>query len=140
MQIVLAPVLNTKAHVYLDDIIIFSNSFSEHMKDLEQTVALIESAGLKISPGKCDFARDSLNYLGHTVSSEGISVTADKTHAIGGMAQPHTVKQVRSFLDAVGFYRRFIPHCSEIAAPLTALTRKKQDLNGLQRVLRHLKN
>ena len=124
MQLVLRPVLGTKSLVFLDDIIVFSNSFQEHIADLDQVLNLIEKAGLKVSPEKCSFAKTAVNYLGHVVTASGIQVDLSKVSAVKEMIEPKCTKDVRRFIGMASYYRRFVSKFSELAAPLTELTRK----------------
>ena len=125
MQLVLRPVLGKIAYVFLDDIIVFSRTFDEHVRDLEQVLTLIERAGLKVSPEKCEFGRKKLKYLGHVVTDEGIQVDPEKVEAVQKMTAPKNPRDVRRVMGMAGYYRRFIAGFSEITAPLTDLTKKK---------------
>ena len=73
---------------------------------------------------KCEFWLNEVVFLGHVISEVGIFVDPEKIKAIVNCEQPKNVSEVRSFLDLVGYYRRFVEHFSLIAAPLTRLTRK----------------
>ena len=124
MQRVLHSVLNKCALVYLDDIIVYSKNLEEHLKHLDTVLELIGTHGLKVSPAKCHLAKPELKFLGHKVSHQGIEVDEDKVKAIREMPAPSSKKEVRSFLGMAGYYRKFIPEFSEVAAPLTKLTKK----------------
>lgn len=126
MNQVLAPVLGKSALVYLDDIIIYSKNANEHLEHLNNVLELISTAGLKISPGKCEFLKNELKYLGHVVSHEGIKVDPDKVTAIREMKPPNTVRGVRGFMGMASYYRKFVPNFSALAAPLTELTKKNK--------------
>ena len=126
MQRILSPVLGRTAYCFIDDILIFSKTFEDHLKDLREVLGLIAKAGLKISPEKCSFARSELEYLGHKIGAEGIAVDEGKVAAIHQIRPPRTPRQMRSFLGMANYYRRFVPHFSEIAMPLTLLTKKNQ--------------
>ncbi|XP_063054507.1 uncharacterized protein LOC134448779 [Engraulis encrasicolus] len=107
--------------VYLDDIIVFSPDFSTHLRHLEGVFQAMERYGLKLRPEKCQLLRQEVKFLGHRVSHQGVSPDPDKVSAVQEWQTPRTVRQVRSFLGFVGYYRRFIKDFSKIAKPLNAL-------------------
>ena len=104
--------------VYLDDIIIFSDTKEEHLKRLEAVFQKLCAAGLKLKPSKCFFFREEIEYLGHVVSGKGISTNPKKIEAVSKWSTPKTVYDVRSFLGFVGYYRRFIKNFSRITKPI----------------------
>ena len=104
--------------VYLDDIIVFSDTKEEHLKRLEAVFQKLMTAGLKLKPTKCFFFRDEIEYLGHVVSGKGISTNPKKIEAVTKWPTPKTVYDVRSFLGFVGYYRRFIKNFSKITKPI----------------------
>ena len=104
--------------VYLDDIIIFSDTKEEHLKRLEAVFQKLFAAGLKLKPSKCFFFREEIEYLGHVVSGKGISTNPKKIEAVSKWPTPKTVYDVRSFLGFVGYYRRFIKNFSRITKPI----------------------
>ena len=104
--------------VYLDDIIIFSDTKEEHLKRLEAVFQKLCAAGLKLKPSKCFFFREEIEYLGHVVSGKGISTNPKKIEAVAKWPTPKTVYDVRSFLGFVGYYRRFIKNFSRITKPI----------------------
>ena len=104
--------------VYLDDIVIFSDTKEEHIKRLEAVFQKLMAAGLKLKPTKCFFFREEIEYLGHVVSGKGISTNPKKIEAVTKWPTPKTVYDVRSFLGFVGYYRRFIKNFSKISKPI----------------------
>ena len=124
MNTILTPVLGKHTLAYLDDIIVFSSTFDEHMINLKETLNLLSGAGLKLNLEKCNFCVRKIKYLGFIISSEGISPDPDKVKAINEMPPPKDVTGVRRLLGAVGFFRRHIKGFSAVASPLTNLTRK----------------
>ena len=104
--------------VYLDDIIIFSDTKEEHLRRLEAVFQKLCAAGLKLKPSKCFFFREEIEYLGHVVSGKGISTNPKKIEAVSKWPTPKTVYDVRSFLGFVGYYRRFIKNFSRITKPI----------------------
>ena len=126
MTNILHPVLGKCAQVYLDDVIVYSPSFEQHIKDLQIVLDLITKANLKLSPEKSKFAHQTLKYLGHVVAHDGIRVDPEKTRAMQLLSPPKTPKQVRAFIGLTSYYRRFIDKFSQVAAPLTELTKKNR--------------
>ena len=103
--------------VYLDDIIIYSDTKEEHRRRLEAVFQKLAAAGLKLIPSKCFFFKEEIDYLGHVVSREGIFTNPKKVEAVTKWPTPQTVYDVRSFLGFVGYYR-FIKNFSKIAKPI----------------------
>lgn len=121
MQRCLGGQLSESALVYLDDVILYSVDFAAHLHHLEEVFRALERYGLKLRPEKCHLFRTEVKFLGHRVSAEGVSPDPDKVSAVQEWTPPKTVRQVRSFLGFVGYYRRFIKDFSKIAKPLNEL-------------------
>lgn len=121
MQRCLGERVNDYLLIYLDDIIIYSADFDTHLHHLEQVFGRLEHHGLKLHPQKCKLFRQEVKYLGHIVSQQGVAVDPDKTVVVQEWPVPTTVKEVRSFLGFVGYYRRFVPGFSKVAGPLNNL-------------------
>ena len=112
------------AVAYLDDILIFSDSFEAHLGHLDDVLRRLRKASLSLNRKKCHFVQSEISYLGHIISKDGIAPDPEKVRAIQTMEPPTTVKGIRSFLGTVGYYRNFQPTFSAIARPLTRLTKK----------------
>ena len=110
---------------YLDDVIIFSRSFEEHVDHLRQVFDRLRQAGLKLQPKKCTFGQTEVKYLGHIVSKDGVATDPDKIKLVKDYPIPTKVSEIKSFMGFVGYYRRYIKDFCKIADPLTNLTRKK---------------
>ena len=113
--------------IYLDDIIVFSQTPEEHLVRLQAVFDKLKAAGLKLKPSKCELFKKQINYLGHVVGQEGVTTDPDKIKAVTEWPRPTTVTEVRSFLGFVSYYRRFIPNFSKVAKPLNTLL---QNLEG----------
>ena len=113
--------------VYMDDIVVYSESIQEHLRLLEEVFKRLLEAGLKINPKKSTLVATEVRYLGHVVSALGIRPDPSKVKAVQNLKEPQTVRQVRMFLGLVGYYRKFIPAFATLAEPLSALTRKGQE-------------
>ena len=113
-----------KCLVYLDDIIIFGKTFDETLGNLRCVMKRLKTAGLKLKASKCQWFWKSVKYLGHIFSAEGVACDPEKIEAVQSWPVPCTVTQVRQFLGFASYYRKFILNFSEIAKPLTNLTKK----------------
>ena len=107
--------------VYLDDVIIFSTTFEEHIDRLQAVFSRLKEFNLKLKATKCEFMKSEVTYLGHIVSQGGIRTDPEKTSVIENWPEPKTVKDVCSFLEFTGYYRRFIKNYARIARPLNDL-------------------
>ena len=114
---------------YLDDIIIFSKTEEKHLQHLEEIFERLRKAGLKLKLQKCSFFKKHIQYLCHLISDEGIQPLPEKLESIAKMPVPQNTKQVKQLLGLVGYYRKFVPCFSDIAWPLTQLTRKNEGFN-----------
>lgn len=111
----------TDCFIYLDDLIIFSSTFDEHLEKLHRVLQRIRENGIKLSPKKCSFFMPRVKYLGFIVSSDGIETDPEKVKKVLNWKTPTTPQEVHSFLGFAGYYRKFIKDFSKIARPLTNL-------------------
>lgn len=113
--------------VYLDDIIIFSNSFDEHLAHVTETLDALQAAGFSLKLSKCHFFTRAVDYLGHTIRPGLLEVATKNTAAIEGFREPRNQTPVRSFLGLCNVYRRFVPNFERVTAPLNAMLQNAYD-------------
>jgi hypothetical protein len=111
--------------VFIDDILIYSKTKGDHADHLHVVLQRLRDHHLYAKFSKCEFWLDSVKFLGHTVSSEGISVDPTKVQEVMDWKPPTSVHQICSFLGLAGYYHRFIPNFSKIAKPMTELLKKE---------------
>lgn len=110
---------------YLDDVIICSRSFEEHLRLLKEVALRLRRANLTISPAKSKFCRSEMKYLGYILNENGWKVDPEKISCVVDFPRPQTKREVQRFLGLCNWYRRFIENFSGIAVPLTELTKAK---------------
>ena len=108
--------------IYLDDVIIFSQTEEEHLERMHVVFDCLLEHGLKLKPSKCDMFKTEINYLAHHVSKKGVLSSKKNLEAIAECPPPDTYTKVKSFVGLVGHYRHFIKGFANIAAPLYDLT------------------
>lgn len=107
--------------VYLDDIIVFSNSFEQHLADLQEVFSRLKASNFYLKPSKCHFAVRRTEFLGHIISTDGVQCCSSKIEKLKNARVPTSVTEVKSFLGLASYYRRFIPDFADIAEPLQRL-------------------
>ena len=110
--------------VYIDDLVIFSDSVESHIIHLNKVFSILKENRLKINLEKCTFFKTKVVLLGHVLSTEGISPIPDKVKVILNWLPPKNHTQLKSFLGAIGYYRKFIKNFAQIANPLFNLLKK----------------
>jgi len=110
--------------VYLDDVIIFGSTPEEHLERLGKVFQRVREANLKLKPSKCRLLQSAVSFLGHVVSSAGVSMDPAKINDVVEWPVPQRLRDVRAFVGLCAYYRRFMRNFSVIAAPLFELTRK----------------
>ena len=124
MERVLAGLHWETCLIYIDDIIVFSKTFDEHVDRLTQVLQRLRAANLKLASHKCKLFRSRVEFLGHVVSDRGVETDPKKIEAISAWPEPKTVKEVRSFIGLSSYYRRFVKDFAKLARPLHRLTEK----------------
>lgn len=114
--------------VYLDDIVVFSSSYDEHLVHLEMVFKALQSRRIVLNPPKCTLATTQINYLGHIVSSDVVKPNSEKIQAILDIPEPKTLAQANKFLGALSWYRKFLPNFATVAAPLHTITNLPKSL------------
>ncbi|KAJ9544937.1 hypothetical protein OSB04_024644 [Centaurea solstitialis] len=124
MNRVCRPYLDKFVIVFIDDILIYSQSKKDHEQHLRLILELLKAEKLYATFSKCEFWIREVHFLGHLVNKEGIHVDPTKIEAIKKWEAPKTPTEIRQFLGLAGYYRRFIANFSKITQPLTTLTQK----------------
>lgn len=115
-----------KVWAYLDDIVICSATFEEHLRLLRKVMMVLKTANLTVNVDKCKFARPSLRYLGYIVDKDGLRTDPEKVEAILNFARPKTFTELKRFIGLASWYRRFVKDFSMVASPLHDLTKGKK--------------
>ncbi|KAK3512896.1 hypothetical protein QTP70_028961 [Hemibagrus guttatus] len=107
--------------LYMDDIVVFSSSVTQHLERLEVVLSRLKREGLKAKLTKCTFFQQEVRYLGHVISAKGVSTDPSKVEAVRQWQRPTRVTELRSFLGFASYYRRFVEGFTKLAAPLHRL-------------------
>ena len=126
MDLVLAGLTWEVCLVFLDDIIVMSNTFEEHLKRLGLVFDRLRTTGLKLKPGKCFLFQEKVKFLGSIVSGAGIEPDPDKVRAVSEWPVPKALSELRAFVALASYCRRHVKGFAEIARPLHDLTKKGQ--------------
>lgn len=124
MNEILRDFLQRFVIVYIDDILIYSTSLSEHIHHVKQVLQHLRDHQLFLKLEKCEFHQETVQFLGYVISQHGITMDQRKVEAVSNWPIPSTVKELQRFLGFANFYRRFIQGFSKISAPITSLLKK----------------
>jgi len=133
MEYVLAGLTWEACLVYIDDIIIWAESFPHHLQRLSQVFQRLRDANLKLKPSKCRLFQRKVTFLGHVISAAGIEPDPDKISSVQEWPTPRCVTDIRAFLGLASYYRRHVKGFADIARPLHELTRKNEPFQWNQR-------
>ena len=125
MESILGGLQWNRIVLYLDDVIVYGETFEKTLENLAEVFNRLKEADLKLKPSKCNLFQKQVEFLGHSVSEQGISCDPKKIEAVAEWPQPKTIKEVRSFVGFAQYYRKFIRNFSNIAAPLNSLTKHR---------------
>ncbi len=121
---IFANLLFSKCFLYLDDILVYGDTFETHLSNLRDVFQKLRLNGLKLKPEKCSFGFQEIKILGHVLTADGVKVDPDKVSAVKNMPAPTNVSEVRTFLGCTSYYRRFIFNYASISSPIVNLTKK----------------
>ena len=122
--------------IYLDDILIYSKSESEHIAHLSKVLRTLEKNGLYLNASKCAFAKSNIDFLGHSIGVDGVNVIEAKVEAIKKLPLPRTRRELKRFLGMVNYYHRHIPKIAEVMAPLNEISGGSKASNRTKLVLK----
>ena len=126
MNKIFQPYLDQFVVIFIDDILIYSESREEHAKHMRMVLGILKEHQLYGKLSKCEFWLEEVHFLGHVILAQRIAIDSTKIETVVKWERPQTVTEVRSFLGLVGYYRRFVEGFSKMVSPLTQLTRKGQ--------------
>ena len=124
MDHTLTGLQGTEMFVFLDDIILYASSLTEHLIKFKKLAHRLREANLTLQPTKCKFLNKEVAYLGHIITEEGVKPDQNKIQAIQKYPAPRTPKGIKDFLGLTGYYRRFLLEFSKMARPLSSLLKK----------------
>ena len=124
MDCALAELTPTEGLIYLDDIIIFSSTFDDHLQRLQHIFVCLQEASLQLKPSKCHFCLPEIRYLGHVVSGEGIKPDPRKVLCVKEYQIPGNVRDLHTFLGLTNYYRKFVEGYAKLADALCRLLKK----------------
>jgi len=126
MNHVLSDLLDIGVLAYMDDILVYAGTKSEHDRLVKEVLRRLQDKGLAVSPEKCVWRAQEVEFLGYVIGREGIKMSNDKVQTVLDWKVPKSLTEVQSFLGFANFYRRFIQDYSKVARPLTELTKKTE--------------
>lgn len=115
--------LNQWVILYIDDILIYSNSLPEHIQHVRAVLKRLIQNQLYAKASKCELHQTCISFLGYIISPEGVAMDQQKVDSVTYWPKPETIRQLQRFLGFANVYQRFIRNFSTVAAPLTAMVK-----------------
>src|SRR5919197_1410394 len=112
--------------VYIDDVIIYSETFEEHIEHLKQVFEKLRESNLMVKLKKCEFGKQEITFLGHVIGKNGIKPDPAKVEKIKNLKEPTNLRELRSVLGLCSYYRKFVKNFSKIVKPMTKLLGKDE--------------
>ena len=113
------------ARVIVDDILVWGENMEQHDERLKRVLDRVKQDNLKLNFNKCQLRKEGISYVGHMISKDGLKVDPEKLRAIKEMDRPQNKKELETFLGCITYLQKFLPHMSEISAPLRKLLEKE---------------
>ena len=124
MEEVFRDMLYKDVVIYLDDILIFSRTLQEHLEKVERVLGRLKLVNMKLKRSKCDFFKEEVTFLGHTISKDGVRPDERKIEVVKNYPEPPDKHELKSWLGLINFFRKYVKGFSQIAHPLHELLRK----------------
>lgn len=126
MDNALRDLIGEVCFVYLDDVVVYGKTLTEHNKNLHRFLQRIRETRLKLQPDKCEYLKPELQYLGHIITEDGVKPNPEKCKSVKEFPRPKNAKSIKQFLGLSGYYRKFIKDYSKKSKPLTQLLKKDE--------------
>ena len=126
MNRIFFPLIGKCMFVYTDDLVVFSSSLDQHISDLQNVFNIIKENGIKANLSKWHFLKQEVEVLGNILSTKWVKLVSKKVESIKNWESPINVTQLRSFLGAIDYYRKFIKDFAKLAHPLFNLLKKDE--------------
>jgi len=127
MNHIFSDMLDVGVLAYMDDILIYADTEERHDNTVREVLKRLQENGLAVSPEKCVWKTQEVEFLGYIIGQEGIKMSQEKVEAVLSWQRPNSLTEVQSFIGFANFYRCFIQDYSRVARPLTELTKKEAE-------------
>ena len=114
--------------IHLDDVLVFSKTFEQHLLDLNEVLNRFQLSGLKLKPAKCSFGAQEVEYLGYNIGHHGIKISTKKLAAVVNLKPRETNKLLYSFLCSIKYYHYLIQKITELTADLFSMAEDRKKI------------